>query len=148
MNIDAALQAGFRRLAERFRRSLLLIVRAKNDGSETVLGTGFIVARRGPEVIAFTAGHILTALMELERRPNAPRTGPFAKRLKSADVGASFALRDIYNKGWSGLATREDVAAAVGVLIDYDWLSSSEETTPGRTRTVYRVNPAVLPRPA
>lgn len=89
------------------------------------------------------------------RRIYAPAISPdidaaraLAKRIKSADVGALFALRDIYNKGWSGLATREGAAAAVGVLIDYDWLSCSEETTPGRTRTVYRVNPAVLPRPA
>jgi hypothetical protein len=86
------------------------------------------------------------------RRVYAPAITPdmdaaraLAKRIKAGDVGASFGLRDIYNRGWSGLSTRDEVAAAVGVLVDYDWLRSFEETTPGRTRTVYRVNPALLP---
>jgi putative DNA primase/helicase len=85
------------------------------------------------------------------RRIYAPAISPdmdaaraLAKRIEANDVGAAFALRDIYRQGWSGLSTRDEVAAAVGVLADYDWLRSFEETTPGRTRTLYRVNPAVL----
>ena len=86
------------------------------------------------------------------RRIYAPAISPdidaaraLAKRIKAGDVGEKFALRDVYNNGWSGLSSRDEVAAAVSVLVDYEWLSSIEETTPGRTRTVYRVNPAVLP---
>jgi hypothetical protein len=86
------------------------------------------------------------------RRIYAPAISPdmdaaraLAKRIKAGDVGGRFGLRDVYNCGWSGLSTRDEVAAAVGVLVDYDWLRAFEESTPGRTRTVYRVHPAVLP---
>jgi hypothetical protein len=86
------------------------------------------------------------------RRIYAPAISPdmdaarlLAKRIGSGTVGTMFALRDIYNRGWTGLATRDEVAAAVSVLIDHDWLREFEEATPGRTRTLYRVNPAVAP---
>jgi hypothetical protein len=86
------------------------------------------------------------------RRIFAPAISPemdaarlLAKRLQAGSIGTTFNLRDIYNRGWTGLATRDDVAAAVSVLIDHDWLREFEEETPGRTRTLYRVNPAVVP---
>ncbi len=63
--------------------------------------------------------------------------------LKRGDLGATFALRDIYNKGWTGLGTRDEAAAAVGVLADYDWLTSITEDTAGRPRTTYHVHPAI-----
>jgi hypothetical protein len=66
-----------------------------------------------------------------------------AEKLKAGSVGPQFALRDVYNKGWSGLSARDDVAAAVRVLEDFDWLRAEHEQTPGRTRTVYTLNPAV-----
>jgi hypothetical protein len=86
------------------------------------------------------------------RRIYAPAISPdmdaarlLAKRIKANDLGAKFGLRDIYNNGWSGLSTREDVAKAVEVLIDHDWLRETEELTAGRPRTTYLTNPAVLP---
>jgi hypothetical protein len=85
------------------------------------------------------------------RRIYAPAISPdmaaaraLAKRIKVGTVGPAFALRDVYNMGWSGLSTRDEVAAAVTVLVDYDWLCGFEEQTPGRTRTIFRINPAVL----
>jgi putative DNA primase/helicase len=87
------------------------------------------------------------------RRIYAPAISPdvdaartLAKRIKAGSVGDCFVLRDIYNNGWSGLSTRDEVAAAVRVLVDYDWLRGIEEMTAGRPRTMYRVNPAVLPK--
>lgn len=85
------------------------------------------------------------------RRIYAPAISPdmdaarlLSRRIRRGGIGESFALRDVYNNGWSGLSTRDDVAKAVTVLIDYDWLRSFEEPTSGRTRTIYRVNPAIL----
>lgn len=66
-----------------------------------------------------------------------------ARRIEAGDVSRRFSKRDVYDKGWSGLATQEDVAAAVAVLMDRDWLREEQEATTGRTRTVYVVNPAV-----
>jgi hypothetical protein len=89
------------------------------------------------------------------RRIYAPAISPdmdaaraLSKRIRQGHVTEAFSLRDIYNNGWSGLATREDVASAVAVLVDHDWLRAVEEPTPGRTRTIYRINPAVLPSKA
>jgi hypothetical protein len=67
-----------------------------------------------------------------------------AKRIESGEVAQRFSLRDIYNNCWSGLTTRDEVQAAVSVLTDHDWLRSEEEPTPGRTRTVYVLNPALV----
>jgi putative DNA primase/helicase len=61
--------------------------------------------------------------------------------VRKGDLGAEFALRDIYNRGWSGLGTRDEAAAAVAVLEDYGWMRAFTEETEGRPRTVYRINP-------
>jgi Protein of unknown function (DUF3987) len=86
------------------------------------------------------------------RRIYAPAISPdvdaaraLVKRIKAGDVAARFGLREVYNRGWSGLSTRNEVLAAVEVLVDHHWLRDLEEPTPGRPRTVYQVNPAVLP---
>ena len=85
------------------------------------------------------------------RRIYAPAVSPdmdaarlLAKRITANDLGVKFGLRDIYNNGWSGLSTREDVAKAVEVLIDHDWLLEVEELTAGRPRTSYCVNPSLV----
>lgn len=85
------------------------------------------------------------------RRIYAPAISPdmdaarlLARRIRRGELGDAFGLRDVYNNGWSGLSTRDEVAAAVAVMIDHDWMRAVEEPTPGRTRTVYRINPAVL----
>ena len=77
--------------------------------------------------------------------PDVDAARALVKRIKTGDVTTRFGLREVYNCGWSGLSTRNEVLAAVEVLIDHYWLREVEETTPGRPRTVYLVNPAVLP---
>jgi hypothetical protein len=79
--------------------------------------------------------------------PDVDSARALAGRIKRGILGATFALRDIYNQGWSGLATREEALGAVGVLEDYDWLRHQVEVTGGRPRTVYHVNPALLEPP-
>jgi putative DNA primase/helicase len=66
-----------------------------------------------------------------------------AARVSAGDIADSFALKDVYNNGWTGLGDRDIAAAAVKVLIDYDWLREDREQTSGRTRTVYTINPLV-----
>lgn len=84
------------------------------------------------------------------RRIYAPAISPdmdaarlLARRIRRGEVGDAFGLKGVYNNGWSGLATRDEVAAAVAVLIDHDWLRAVIEPTAGRTRTVYHINPGV-----
>ncbi|MGH8291156.1 MAG: YfjI family protein [Steroidobacteraceae bacterium] len=87
------------------------------------------------------------------RRIYAPAISPdmdaaraLSKRIKAGDIGPRFSLREVYNRGWSGLSTRDEASAALQVLIDHLWLQESQEPTPGRPRTLYWLNPAVLAR--
>jgi putative DNA primase/helicase len=82
------------------------------------------------------------------RRIYAPALSPdmdaaqaLAAKIAVGDIAGRFSLKDVYRPGWSGLVTRDDAAAAVGVLVDFDWLREDREDTSGRTRTVYEVNP-------
>jgi putative DNA primase/helicase len=66
------------------------------------------------------------------------------ERLQNGDLGPSFALREVYRAGWAGLASREAAAAAVGVLVDLDWLRAEEVPAGpagGRPTARYQVNP-------
>lgn len=64
-----------------------------------------------------------------------------AKRIRSGSLPAEFALRDVYRNGWTGLVTREEAQQAVEVLMDHDWLTSRQDTTEGRPKTVYVIHP-------
>jgi hypothetical protein len=75
--------------------------------------------------------------------PDMDAARALAARITARDVGERFSLRDVYNNGWAGLSTRDDVAAAVAVLADYDWLRELREDTAGRARTVYVLNPSL-----
>jgi hypothetical protein len=78
--------------------------------------------------------------------PDMDGTRLLAQRIRRGELPDTFALRDVYQNGWTGLSMRDEVAAAVAVLVDLDWLSEVQEPTPGRTRTVYRVDPGVPAR--
>jgi putative DNA primase/helicase len=54
----------------------------------------------------------------------------------------SFTAKDIYGKGWQGLTQPETVNAALSILSEYDWLTSTTSTTDkgGRPSTSYRKN--------
>ncbi len=51
--------------------------------------------------------------------PDMDAARALSKRIKAGDVGARFSLREVYNRGWSGLSTRDKAFAAVQVLIDH-----------------------------
>ena len=64
-----------------------------------------------------------------------------AKRIKGARVPNPFTARDIYNNGWSGLSTPEDVEKAAEILEEAFWIRSEKINTGGRPRVEYRINP-------
>lgn len=76
--------------------------------------------------------------------PALPAATLLGTRLLSGTPASGFTLRDVYRRGWSGLTTKEDVQAAVNVLIDLDWLRHESLPTGGAPKTVYHVNPKVL----
>ena len=66
-----------------------------------------------------------------------------AKKLLAGELADGFALRDVYRNGWTGLATRDEAAAATELLIDLDWLRAEAQRTEGRPAIVHFVNPRI-----
>jgi hypothetical protein len=65
------------------------------------------------------------------------------EHILSGDLTSPFALRDVYRPGWTQLTTREAAMAAIGVLIDLDWIHAQEvKTGPagGRPPVRYVIN--------
>ena len=52
-----------------------------------------------------------------------------------------FKVRDIQQRNRSGLASAKDVKAALGVLLDADWLREVRQDSGGRPSVSYAVNP-------
>ncbi len=65
------------------------------------------------------------------------------RKLIEGRISNGFALRDVYRNGWVGLSQREEAAAAVDRLVDFDWLAMTAEPTAGRSRTRYWINPGI-----
>jgi putative DNA primase/helicase len=63
--------------------------------------------------------------------------------LRSGRLTAPFTLRNVYQRGWTALSTRDAVASAVRFLEEFDWLRGEEVATGGRPREIFHVNPAL-----
>ena len=68
-------------------------------------------------------------------------------KIKAGLVKDGFKLKDVKQKGWSGLATTDEVRQAATMLEDYDWLRG--EVIPpgavgGRPSETFRVNPCLV----
>ena len=61
--------------------------------------------------------------------------------IRKGDLADGFAARDIQRKGWSGLTDNDQIKAGLELLADLDWIAPQSTATPGRPRTVYRINP-------
>lgn len=67
------------------------------------------------------------------------------QRLRKGDLPAAFSSRDVWRPGWSMLNDRAEVADALSLLVELDWLGVSRRETGGRAATVYQANPRGLP---
>jgi putative DNA primase/helicase len=76
--------------------------------------------------------------------PDVAAAHALAAKLRARELKDGFTLRDVYQKGWSGLADKQSVEPAIGVLIDLDWLvPERDEHTGGAPKTRYRINPRI-----
>lgn len=66
------------------------------------------------------------------------------QRLRKGDLPRTFSSRDVWRPGWAMLSDREQVADALRLLVDLDWLCCKQQETGGRTATVYQANPRGL----
>jgi hypothetical protein len=65
------------------------------------------------------------------------------KRIRKGDLEDDFTAREVYQRNWSNLTDREQVQAALQLLVDFGWLANMLVTTGGRPTTKYLVNPRV-----
>jgi putative DNA primase/helicase len=70
------------------------------------------------------------------------------KHIRKGDLRDGFTLRDIQQKGWSGLTDHDHVSAGLDLLVDLDWLAArdnrSSDGRGGRPKTTYLINPRAL----
>lgn len=64
-------------------------------------------------------------------------------KIRSGAVANPIRLRDVYLKGWSCLSDPEDARRAADLLDEMDYLRREMLHTPGRSATVYWINPRV-----
>lgn len=83
-------------------------------------------------------------MYSLAANPDFAAGKALTRRIHAGDVAATFALRDLYRNGWSGLADKDDAEKAVGLLLDLDWLRETTEPTGGRDRRRFHVNPKAV----
>jgi putative DNA primase/helicase len=62
-------------------------------------------------------------------------------KIRAGAVANPIRPRDVYLKGWSGLSDADDVRRAIELLEDLDYLRAEVVQTPGRSRTMYWINP-------
>jgi putative DNA primase/helicase len=71
-----------------------------------------------------------------------------AKRITKGELTDGFTLRELYRKHWAGLPDKQAAEQAVDLLLDLGWLKEEVVVTDGRTKTCYRINPALLTKAA
>ena len=65
-------------------------------------------------------------------------------RLRRGDLPKTFASWRVWRPGWAMLSDRQQVADALSLLVDLDWLSRRQEQTGGRPGIIYEANPRGL----
>ena len=69
-------------------------------------------------------------------------------KIKAGLVKDDFKIKDVQQKGWSGLSTTDEVRKAADMLVDYDWLrcdvvQSGDAMGRGRPSATFRIHPGV-----
>jgi putative DNA primase/helicase len=75
-------------------------------------------------------------------RPELDAARSLLAKLRTGRLAIEVRPRDVYRKGWAGLATPDQVSAALRVLAEFEWLRERHEETGGRPSLVYRAHPA------
>ena len=66
------------------------------------------------------------------------------KKLRAGTLTSPFSSRDVWRPGWALLSDRDQVVAALELLVELDWLATTRIKTGGREATVYHANPKGL----
>jgi putative DNA primase/helicase len=69
------------------------------------------------------------------------------KHIRAGDLPEGFTSRDILRHGWAHLTDREQIAAGLNLLVEFDYLVPMETAAGsqgGRPKTTYTIHPEVL----
>jgi len=118
--------------------SLALILHLANNG------TGPVTERAALQALAW-AEYLETHARRAYGSVTAPEVAAakaIISRIRKGDLKREFSSREVWRPGWAMLSDREQVADALRLLVDYDWLATTTNTdTGGRPATTYIVNP-------
>ena len=67
-------------------------------------------------------------------------------KIRSGALGHPFSARDVYHRGWAGLAGSEPTRAAIALLEDLGWVRRVRSETPGRAREDVHLHPRLRKR--
>jgi putative DNA primase/helicase len=99
-------------------------------------------AKRAATLCAFFEAHARRVYESVAQAGLVAARSLLAK-LAAGKVSATFSAHDVYEQGWSGLADRESVEAAAGILVDHGYARELTERTATRPRRRYIAHPTV-----
>ena len=107
-------------------------------------GTGPVTERATLEALAW-AEYLETHARRAYGSVTAPEVGAakaIISRIRKGDLKREFSSREVWRPGWAMLSERDQVADALRLLVDFDWLAMTTKTdTGGRPATTYTANP-------
>ena len=71
-------------------------------------------------------------------RPDIDAAKTLLKRLSIRKLNDEFKVREVYQKGWTGLETPLKAQSAINILVDYGHLIMREIVTGGRPTSIYK----------
>lgn len=117
--------------------ALALIFHLAGGGSGPITKAALLRALAWQELLQSHARRAYASIQQA--RTEAARA--LLAKIRTGAVGDPLQVRDVYLKGWSGLASPEEARRAVELLEELDYLRSELLPTPGRPKTVYWTNP-------
>ncbi|MFH0782522.1 MAG: DUF3987 domain-containing protein [Pseudomonadota bacterium] len=115
--------------------SLALIIHLADGGSGPVGKMPTLKALAWGDYLETHARRAYGAISQ----PEVSTAKAILKRIKKGDLPASFSGRDVWRPGWAMLSDRDQVTAALQLLVDYDHLQVERKETGGRPATIYHV---------
>jgi putative DNA primase/helicase len=97
-------------------------------------------AQRAAALVDFLDAHA-RRVYAVELEPGRAAAGALAKRITNGAVVDGMTVRDLCERGWSGLRTRNAVDAGLAVLAPRGWLRVETIETGGRPAMVVRLHP-------
>ncbi|RYE41611.1 MAG: DUF3987 domain-containing protein [Hyphomicrobiales bacterium] len=120
--------------------SLALILHLADGGSGSIDQGAAI---RAAAWCQYLAGHArrIYGLVEAAKVSTASMVG---RRLIDRKLEDGFTARDVWKKGWSGIASSMQAESALAILEQHGWVVAAEvEEQPGRPTTRYYINPRI-----